>query len=455
MSNTTIPVMGNKVFHNSYMRFQSVFLDVNPEKRAKEKSVEFAEKVNEQLVYFQLGATHYLQKNWDEIIEENGEHVLKHMACESSYNEETDELIENIEYEGNEELFRDFSQAVIQFATAALKKNKYAYEAFMSSKIQTDRFSYYNKNVAKNVYILFVSNPNLLEQMIKSNPAMLLKALEGEENLEGKLKDVYQIPKSAMAIINKLKLTPLLPEFNQLSAAVDGNEMVIFMEFLQNTKKMQGSTPNARQQSVRHFLRQFTPCILEAKLPLKTTLEYIIRQTYQHHDFKWSHIVNVAGNLVDYERMRAQQDYGERWPQNIVKAHNTVKANLQSCSEEIKAMFTKAVADYKFLEHEITINNGKPNEMTYVAIVPDTPDDLLKEGDALNHCVGSYGRLVAIGQSKVLFLRKKSDRDTSLVTFEIDKNRKVVHAKGINNTDPEAEEAKALKAWEIWAASVV
>ena len=52
-------------------------------------------------------------------------------------------------------------------------------------------------------------------------------------------------------------------------------------------------------------------------------------------------------------------------------------------------------------------------------IVPREPKDIVNEGAALNHCVGSYLESVASGYKTILFLRKVSDPEKSFYTIEV------------------------------------
>ena len=52
-------------------------------------------------------------------------------------------------------------------------------------------------------------------------------------------------------------------------------------------------------------------------------------------------------------------------------------------------------------------------------IVPREPKDIMNEGAALSHCVGSYVESVASGYKTILFLRRVSDPEKSFYTIEV------------------------------------
>lgn len=59
-------------------------------------------------------------------------------------------------------------------------------------------------------------------------------------------------------------------------------------------------------------------------------------------------------------------------------------------------------------------------------------DELIAEGAALNHCVGTYADRYAKGETDIVFIRKVFEPDRSFYTMEI-KNNKVVQVRGSHN----------------------
>lgn len=57
----------------------------------------------------------------------------------------------------------------------------------------------------------------------------------------------------------------------------------------------------------------------------------------------------------------------------------------------------------------------------YVILSPEKAEDLIMEGASLHHCVGSYVKRVAEGESQIYFLRKKDTPSLSYCTIEIRK----------------------------------
>lgn len=88
--------------------------------------------------------------------------------------------------------------------------------------------------------------------------------------------------------------------------------------------------------------------------------------------------------------------------------------------------------------------NFKPwDDNNYTVIAPTTITDIQKEGDALNHCVGSYIKRVINGETRIVFLRKLDEISKSLITVEI-KDNKIIQARGLHNRDLNNSEHQAL-----------
>lgn len=73
-------------------------------------------------------------------------------------------------------------------------------------------------------------------------------------------------------------------------------------------------------------------------------------------------------------------------------------------------------------DHEFAYLEYSDDE--YCIIIPRSPDDVRSEGRQQHHCVAShFMQYIADGDTMVVFMRRTSDPDTSLVTIEIRNNR--------------------------------
>ena len=77
----------------------------------------------------------------------------------------------------------------------------------------------------------------------------------------------------------------------------------------------------------------------------------------------------------------------------------------------------------------------------YSIIKPKTAQEVINEGNSLNHCVASYIKRVCDGECLIYFFRK--DPNESLITLEVEGNE-IIQARGEHNRQPNDEESAAL-----------
>ena len=86
----------------------------------------------------------------------------------------------------------------------------------------------------------------------------------------------------------------------------------------------------------------------------------------------------------------------------------------------------------------------------YTIVVPSTIEQLVQEGETLNHCVGrmGYDKKMAEGKSTIFFFRYTNKLEEPYITVEISlKNKKILQAHGKNNSGPSKDEWTFLYAW--------
>lgn len=113
-----------------------------------------------------------------------------------------------------------------------------------------------------------------------------------------------------------------------------------------------------------------------------------------------------------------------RFPKDLAEAHDercATWAELQrqrKLEEDIKRaeeQRKKAAARYNKLR--------KQYEFVFAGlriVIPTSPDEIIREGAALKHCVGGYATRHAEGKTTILFLRRTDRPEKSLVTIEMD-----------------------------------
>jgi hypothetical protein len=69
----------------------------------------------------------------------------------------------------------------------------------------------------------------------------------------------------------------------------------------------------------------------------------------------------------------------------------------------------------------------------YMTVIPQRTRDLVREGEALHHCVGTYLDSYASSRTNIVFLRHKEHLDQPLITVEVSNEGKVRQCYGFND----------------------
>ncbi|MEX3625129.1 PcfJ domain-containing protein [Viridibacillus arvi] len=148
-------------------------------------------------------------------------------------------------------------------------------------------------------------------------------------------------------------------------------------------------------------------------------------------------VETAISEYEDYIRMTTEMGYErfDRYPKHLRTSHDIASRNY------------KVKLDAKELEQWRDALESNKSYISsvgdYMIFPPETPEDLVKEGNVLGHCVGSYVNKVRKGISTILFLREKTDVDCPLVTIEVRDNR-IVQARGKMNYPPTSNQKLAV-----------
>jgi len=126
------------------------------------------------------------------------------------------------------------------------------------------------------------------------------------------------------------------------------------------------------------------------------------------HDFTRWHDIRID----EYHSKQAEQDAKER--------------------EDLYKTFADVAEKYSSLEY------GK--NAIYVALIAGSPQDLLKEGEALHHCVGKmgYDQKFAREETLIFFIRLKDNPTVPFVTIEYSPTKhRVLQVHGDHNSRPD------------------
>lgn len=133
--------------------------------------------------------------------------------------------------------------------------------------------------------------------------------------------------------------------------------------------------------------------------------------------------------FIDYVNMlKGELTHEKLYPKNLEAAHDEqVKRNGITPNSSAVTKFIAVKEKYKALE----FNDGK-----LCVKLPNSPCDLIDEGEVLNHCVGGYVDTHANGKKIILFIRHYRRPERSYYTLNIDfsgKKPKEIQLHGYGN----------------------
>ena len=146
----------------------------------------------------------------------------------------------------------------------------------------------------------------------------------------------------------------------------------------------------------------------------------------------------------DYLQMCQGQNYDMKssqvlFPKHCNEAHDELSRYIKKCrDEQTKRAFREV---YENLAEKANLTSNKLQ-----IVCPKQTDDLITEGQALHHCVGTYIERVAAKKCLIVFVRRVEEPEKPFVTVEVS-NGKIVQIRGERNSDPTKEVKKFVDLW--------
>ena len=189
--------------------------------------------------------------------------------------------------------------------------------------------------------------------------------------------------------------------------------------------------------------------VSEKRLPLMRCVRYVLKQ-------KGKNSKADSTVLEDYWRMAQREglnmaDGYNMFPPDLMKAHDRVM--------EIRKAREAAEKAEKLAAENEKLRQGFAKQMEKLAayiwsrdgiiIRPaEQPEELIREGDVLHHCVGTYRNKHAEGRSAIFFIRRESEPDNPWYTLELNlKELTVIQNRGKGNS-ARTEEVRNFE--ELW-----
>lgn len=160
---------------------------------------------------------------------------------------------------------------------------------------------------------------------------------------------------------------------------------------------------------------------------------------------RYSSMQDVVREYHDYLEMCVKEQYDMKnsfvlFPRSLQEAHDKVVRRIKQKAD------AKMRRDFKVACRRIMSQLDYEKDGMKI-VYPQTPGDLVAEGNALHHCVGTYADRVARQECIILFLRKCEEENKPFYTIEV-RHREVVQVRGAENKGATPEVEKFISQWE-------
>ena len=138
--------------------------------------------------------------------------------------------------------------------------------------------------------------------------------------------------------------------------------------------------------------------------------------------------------------IRYPKDF-HRWHDIRIEEKRVIEEEQERLrKEKAKKEKEKLVSDFLIVAEKYLPLAGFNKDKHYAIFIAQSPAELVKEGNALSHCVGhnGYDKKMAKQETLIFFVRKIEELDKPFVTLEYSlKSKKVLQCYAYKNTKPE------------------
>ncbi len=163
---------------------------------------------------------------------------------------------------------------------------------------------------------------------------------------------------------------------------------------------------------------------------------YLCQHKNRYGSIRYQKMQDIVTEYRDYLEMCHDLNYDMKntfvlYPKDLQKSHDRVQ---KRCKIKENAQFLQ---DFKAAVQDARKHMAFERDGMKI-VVPATPGELSSEGNALHHCVGSYGGRVAKKECMILFLRHCSDETKPYYTIEV-RGQEIIQVRGMGNSLPTEE----------------
>lgn len=137
------------------------------------------------------------------------------------------------------------------------------------------------------------------------------------------------------------------------------------------------------------------------------------------------------------------------FPRDLMAAHDRISETYYRMEEEKRALEDKKSAE-KFRALNAALKRQYAFEGDdYIAVLPKSSGDIVREGRALSHCVAGYADRHFAGSTVIAFIRRKNDPGIPFFTVEISpRTGEFRQVRGCSNRSPDDSVKAFCDAWQ-------
>ena len=214
---------------------------------------------------------------------------------------------------------------------------------------------------------------------------------------------------------------------------LQGNEK-LYTKYLITRERL----PNLKYQEIFEITK--SPFWADELIRLSTAAESTVMRVYRYLSENNISAIFYRDYINQCKRLGYNiHDTAIAFPKDFDVMHERCSQIIKyRVSEENKKAFESHMRERLIFEYETD---------SLILRQPISPDEIIAEGKALCHCVGSYAERHSKGKTNIFFIRKKSNPDMPYYTIEVSNDYVIMQCHGFRNDQltPKPDEIKAFE----------
>lgn len=186
-------------------------------------------------------------------------------------------------------------------------------------------------------------------------------------------------------------------------------------------------------------------CLKRVGISAEAALNYMEKQNQETSRGLYYVLIDWTDYIRDCKKLELDlTDTAVVKPRDLQRAHQNVVAQLKIKADEL---LNKQIAKLKKTRKRYNFSDGG-----LMAKVAGSAEELIAEGDALHHCVGTYADKHVKGQCTIILIRKQSEPDKPYYTMELSASGGIMQVRGNHNCGVTKDVEAFVKAYKEYLA---